>query len=99
MVSLRPGRLLKNPFDHPPDSLPEQEGGRRCTWGSGVPFARRGRLSPGSEVEVDSQVSPKCHVASDAEGLCSLARGKMGSPRQTVLTLEPLAREKTRACA
>ena len=35
--------------------------------GSGVPFARRGRLLQGSEMEIDSHVSRKYYVASDDE--------------------------------
>ena len=27
-------RVLKNPFDHPPDPLPGQEGGSNCIWGT-----------------------------------------------------------------
>ena len=40
---------------------------REDIWGSGVRFARRERLLQRSEVEIDSQVSRKYYVASDAE--------------------------------
>ena len=37
--------LLKNPFDHPPDPLPSQEGGRDCIWGTPPDPCQSQRLS------------------------------------------------------
>ena len=46
---------------------------REAIWGSGVRFARRGRLLQDSEVEIDSLVPRKYYVASDAEEHGALA--------------------------
>ena len=38
-----PSRFLKNPFDHPPDPLPGQEGGGNYIWGTPPDPCQRGR--------------------------------------------------------
>jgi hypothetical protein len=38
-----PSRIMKNPFDHPPNPLPSQEGGKDYIWGTPPDPCQRGK--------------------------------------------------------